>query len=221
MSCPINLYDQLNIGCPNDPFCTETVPIDGVWTLYSSPVGYPISMLVDGSWQLLSNDTVQIGTDYNPTVDLAGLPYGDYRLEYAYGDGCKQTAYLDLIGLPLLCQPDDVTVLVCDTFGETSLYDILTQAISGTDCEVTAFGSWSVDTEVGPTWTQSDDDDGTNDTIDIENTTVDTPFIFTYTYHPENIDGESVCEECFRTVNMTLTASAAPTAGLGGDVVIC
>lgn len=220
MSCKIFLYDQINIGCPDDPLCGEVVPTGGFWTLYSSPVGYPVSFLVDGAWQLITNDMTVFNGGYNPEVELADLPYGDYILAYNYGEGCKQQAFLQLFGLPKPCSADPINVSVCSGIGEVSLYDLAKLAFSE-DCVPTENGTWSVQDATGLTWNQSNDGDGTNDTIDIDNTSNDVEYVFTYTYYPDNIEHGSTCDDCYTIIEMTLTVTESPSASTGENVVVC
>lgn len=223
MSCIINLYDVLNVGCPGDPTCGQVVPINGYWTLYSSPVGFPVSLLVNGSWeQILNNEQVIASGQYNPNVDLAGLPYGDYILAYHFGNGCEQISTLQLFGLEVPCTPATaIDVIVCDALGEIALYDILTQAMAGTECTPLPNGNWTVADATGLVWTQTNNNIGTDDIINTGSTTLDTQYVFTYTYWNENVDPQTVCDDCIQTLTLNITVSESPSAGAGGDITIC
>jgi len=215
--CTIYLYDQLNDngGSPYNP----PIPIDGYWTLESSPVGYPVLILVDGinTVNVTSNQTViesQIGLQYNPSVDLNEFPVGLFIFRYHFGNACEQVAdlYVHIVYAP--CQADDLGVTVCTDQGILQLIDLF----QGT-CVPSDFGNFTAISDLtGSGITLSNDGDGTNDYIDTDNTT-EGVYILTYTYQVE--DGDLDCDNCTKEVQLTITVSEEPVVGDGDNVVIC
>lgn len=215
--CTIFLYDALNDngGVPYNP----AIPIDGYWTLEQSPVGYPVLVLVDGTHTInvTSNETViesPNGIPYNPSVELGEFPTGLFVFRYHFGNGCEQTADLGINIVSAPCQAENFTANVCLSQGILNLFDFFQG-----ECIPTEFGDFvAVNDLTGSGITLSADGDGTNDTIntDIAEAGI---YILDYNYHPE--EAYEDCDECFRTVQITIIISENPIAGTENDVVIC
>lgn len=204
------LYDEIN-NCNGSP-CNPAVPIDGEWFLTTSPIGYPVVLIVDGGNQSIPNDETQVGTDYNPEVDFGFLPTGDYTFTYSFGEGCPQELDLVVHVVQPPCQMENLTLNICTGQGVLNLFELF----SG-ECLPTEFGNFTPQGDIsGSGITLSQNDDLTDDTID---TGVSEPgtYILVIEYFLEDTD----CDNCTRTATITINVSETPMAGSENDIVIC
>lgn len=211
--CTIFLYDELN-DCGGNP-CNPAVPIDGYWTLEESPIGYPVLIFVEGvgTVNVINNETV-IGNTFNPSVELGEFPTGLYIFRYHFGGACPQIADLAVNIVNTPCEADDIVVNICTGQGILNFFEMFEG-----ECIPTEIGNFTaVNDLTGSGITLSVDDDGTNDSINTD-ISEDGTYIIEYEYFPENADTD--CENCFRTVLITINVSETPTAGTEEEIVIC
>ncbi len=185
-------------------YFSQTVSVGEILEDPSTP-GMPYSS--EMWWDPEANDVV-------PKNTLCAYTFR-YTVESSCGDPDTADVVWSLYKLDLYT---DEAIELCPTNTNYSLLTLLRNAQAQTPVIPANNGNWTCN-DPGPWFTQTNDDNGANDTFNPSLAVEGNTYIFTYTVVVPGTD-ES-CDDCEDTVTLTIEVLPGSEAGTGGSITTC